>query len=119
MGSEMCIRDSACAVASASDARRPRLTPPSAKPSAPRARKLQGVRAFIGGHQRLVNYWILHRSYSIGIGDTIADARTMDDIVATIDESKREVSGSRMREARRPRRRCGNALAWHSLNNLA
>jgi len=51
----------------------------------------QGVRAFIGGHQRLVNYWILHRSYSIGIGDTIADARTMDDIVATIDESKREV----------------------------
>jgi len=51
----------------------------------------QGVRAFIGAHQRLVNYWILHRSYSIGIGDTIADAKTMDDIVATIDDSKREV----------------------------
>lgn len=48
------------------------------------------MRAFIGGHQRLVNHWILHRSYSIGIGDTIADAKTMDDIVSTIEESKRE-----------------------------
>ena len=51
----------------------------------------QGARAFIGTHQRVVNHWIVNRSYSIGIGDTIADAGTMDDIVATIEVSKREV----------------------------
>ena len=50
-----------------------------------------GARAFFGCHQRVVNHWILHRGYSIGIGDTIADAATMDNIVATIDSSKREV----------------------------
>jgi len=51
----------------------------------------RGARAFIGCHQRVVNHWIVNRSYSIGIGDTIADAKTMDDIVATIDASKKEV----------------------------
>ena len=45
------------------------------------------ARAFIGVWQRVVNYWIVNRGYSIGIGDTIADAKTMDDIVATIDAS--------------------------------
>ena len=50
-----------------------------------------GARAFLGCHQRVVNHWIVNRSYSIGIGDTIADAKTMDDIVATIDASKKEV----------------------------
>ena len=35
------------------------------------------ARAFIGVWQRVVNYWILQRGYSIGIGDTIADAETM------------------------------------------
>mmetsp|Transcript_15235 Transcript_15235/g.35010 ORF Transcript_15235/g.35010 Transcript_15235/m.35010 type:complete len:1631 (-) Transcript_15235:547-5439(-) len=49
------------------------------------------ARAFIGTHQRVVNHWIINRGYSIGIGDTIADATTMDDIVATIDASKRAV----------------------------
>ena len=42
------------------------------------------ARAFIGVWQRVVNYWIVNRGYSIGIGDTIADAHTMDDIVETI-----------------------------------
>ena len=45
----------------------------------------------MGCHQRVVNHRILQRSYSIGIGDTIADAKTLDDIVATIEASKREV----------------------------
>ena len=31
------------------------------------------ARAFIGVWQRVVNYWIVNRGYSIGIGDTIAD----------------------------------------------
>jgi DNA-directed RNA polymerase beta' subunit len=51
----------------------------------------RGARAFLGCHQRVINHWIVNRSYSIGIGDTIADAKTMDDIVATIDASKKEV----------------------------
>jgi len=51
----------------------------------------RGARAFIGAHQRVVNHWIVNRSYSIGIGDTIADTATMNGIVETIDASKREV----------------------------
>ena len=51
----------------------------------------RGARAFLGCHQRVVNHWIVNRSYSIGIGDTIGDKQTMDDIVATIDKSKKEV----------------------------
>jgi len=51
----------------------------------------QGARAFLGAHQRVINHWILQRSYSIGIGDTIADAKTMDDIVSVIEASKKEV----------------------------
>ena len=50
-----------------------------------------GARAFLGCHQRVINHWIVNRSYSIGIGDTIADAKTMDGIVSTIDASKKEV----------------------------
>eukprot|EP00908_Phaeocystis_cordata_P025055 Transcript_7512.p1 GENE.Transcript_7512~~Transcript_7512.p1 ORF type:complete len:1701 (-),score=865.25 Transcript_7512:173-5275(-) len=49
------------------------------------------ARAFIGVWQRVVNYWILQRGYSIGIGDTIADEATMNDIVKTIESSKEEV----------------------------
>ena len=51
----------------------------------------RGARAFLGCHQRVINHWIVNRSFSIGIGDTIADKQTMDDIVATIDASKKEV----------------------------
>ena len=43
------------------------------------------------GHtQWLVNYWILHNGFSIGIGDTITDA-TMEQINETISKAKNEV----------------------------
>ncbi|KAK9451487.1 DNA-directed RNA polymerase II subunit RPB1 [Limtongia smithiae] len=48
-------------------------------------------RDFIGGVQTVVNYWLLHNGFSIGIGDTIADAKTMRNITNTISQAKREV----------------------------
>ncbi|KAK9493318.1 hypothetical protein V1508DRAFT_416385 [Lipomyces doorenjongii] len=49
------------------------------------------ARDFIGGTQTVVNYWLLHNGFSIGIGDTIADAKTMRNITNTIAQAKREV----------------------------
>ncbi|KAK9461884.1 DNA-directed RNA polymerase II subunit RPB1 [Lipomyces oligophaga] len=48
-------------------------------------------RDFIGGVQTVVNYWLLHNGFSIGIGDTIADTKTMLNITNTISQAKREV----------------------------
>jgi DNA-directed RNA polymerase II subunit RPB1 len=41
--------------------------------------------------QKVVNYWLLHNGFSIGIGDTIADASTMRDVTTTIQEAKDKV----------------------------
>ncbi|CAI5756294.1 unnamed protein product [Candida verbasci] len=41
--------------------------------------------------QKVVNYWLLHNGFSIGIGDTIADSATMQDITKTIQEAKAKV----------------------------
>jgi DNA-directed RNA polymerase II subunit RPB1 len=41
--------------------------------------------------QKVVNYWLLHYGFSIGIGDTIADASTMRDVTTTITEAKNKV----------------------------
>ncbi|CCE42368.1 uncharacterized protein CPAR2_200110 [Candida parapsilosis] len=41
--------------------------------------------------QKVVNFWLLHNGFSIGIGDTIADASTMKDITKTIQEAKQKV----------------------------
>ncbi|KAJ9703826.1 hypothetical protein PVL29_005200 [Vitis rotundifolia] len=46
---------------------------------------------FLGHTQWLVNYWILQNGFSIGIGDTIADAATMEKINETISKAKNEV----------------------------
>ncbi|KTW31322.1 DNA-directed RNA polymerase II subunit rpb1 [Pneumocystis jirovecii RU7] len=48
-------------------------------------------RVFFNGIQMVVNYWLLHNGFSIGIGDTIADANTMRDITNTIAEAKAKV----------------------------
>jgi DNA-directed RNA polymerase II subunit RPB1 len=45
------------------------------------------------GLQMVVNYWLFHNGFSIGIGDTIADANTMSYITKTISESKAKVAG--------------------------
>ncbi|ANB15624.1 DNA-directed RNA polymerase II core subunit RPO21 [Sugiyamaella lignohabitans] len=46
---------------------------------------------FFGNVQKVVNYWLLHNGFSIGIGDTIADGATMRDIANTIAEAKQKV----------------------------
>lgn len=45
----------------------------------------------MGHTQWLVNYWLLQNAFSIGIGDTIADAATMEKINETISKAKDEV----------------------------
>ncbi|KAH9626354.1 hypothetical protein KSS87_010048 [Heliosperma pusillum] len=51
------------------------------------------ARKFLGHTQWLVNYWLLQNGFSIGIGDTIADASTMEIINETISKAKNEVKG--------------------------
>lgn len=46
---------------------------------------------FFTGCQTVVNYWLLHNGFSIGIGDTIPDKPTIDKIEAAIEIQKREV----------------------------
>lgn len=41
--------------------------------------------------QKVVNYWLLHNGFSIGIGDTIADSETMKTVTTTIQEAKNKV----------------------------
>uniref|UniRef100_K3ZN27 DNA-directed RNA polymerase subunit n=1 Tax=Setaria italica TaxID=4555 RepID=K3ZN27_SETIT len=49
------------------------------------------ARRFLGHTQWLVNYWLLQIGFSIGIGDAIADAATMEKINKTISDAKNAV----------------------------
>jgi len=49
------------------------------------------TRDFFNANQKIVNYWLLHHGYTIGIGDTIADPATMDKINKTISSAKTQV----------------------------
>ncbi|KAH6664075.1 putative DNA-directed RNA polymerase II subunit rpb1 [Halenospora varia] len=48
--------------------------------------------AFFNGCQRVVNYWLLHNGFSIGIGDTIPDKATIAKIEKAIQDQKDEVT---------------------------
>ncbi|RKF71986.1 DNA-directed RNA polymerase II subunit rpb1 [Golovinomyces cichoracearum] len=48
--------------------------------------------AFFNGCQRVVNYWLLHNGFSIGIGDTIPDKETILKIEEAISVQKEEVA---------------------------
>ncbi|OLL22690.1 DNA-directed RNA polymerase II subunit rpb1 [Neolecta irregularis DAH-3] len=48
-------------------------------------------KGFFNGVQLVVNYWFLHNGFSIGIGDTIADAHIMDIIQEKITEARAKV----------------------------
>ncbi|EKM83352.1 hypothetical protein AGABI1DRAFT_65857 [Agaricus bisporus var. burnettii JB137-S8] len=50
------------------------------------------TRQLFTGLQRVVNFWLFHNGFSIGIGDTIADMKTMSYITQTIIERKAEVT---------------------------
>ncbi|MCJ1438509.1 DNA-directed RNA polymerase II subunit rpb1 [Xylographa pallens] len=46
---------------------------------------------FFNGCQTVVNYWLLHNGFSIGIGDTIPDANTIQSIQTAVTKRKDEV----------------------------
>ncbi|KAL8713425.1 MAG: hypothetical protein Q9220_002624 [cf. Caloplaca sp. 1 TL-2023] len=46
---------------------------------------------FFNGAQTVVNYWLLHNGFSIGIGDTIPDRKTIHGIENAVSEQKQEV----------------------------
>ncbi|KAF2839315.1 DNA-directed RNA polymerase II subunit [Patellaria atrata CBS 101060] len=47
--------------------------------------------SFFNGAQRVVNYWLLHNGFSIGIGDTVPDKKSAAEIKKAIEEQKEEV----------------------------
>eukprot|EP01052_Picozoa_sp_SAG31_P047035 SAG31_NODE_9241_length_1309_cov_1.495041_1_plen_319_part_10 len=47
---------------------------------------------FISGIQVMVNFWLLHQGFTVGIGDTVADDRTKVDIERTISDTKDSVT---------------------------
>ncbi|TGO54691.1 hypothetical protein BCON_0103g00020 [Botryotinia convoluta] len=48
--------------------------------------------AFFNGCQRVINYWLLHNGFSIGIGDTIPNKETIEQIEKAIAKQKAEVT---------------------------
>ncbi|KAI0028851.1 DNA-directed RNA polymerase II, subunit 1 [Vararia minispora EC-137] len=51
----------------------------------------EATKTLFTGLQTVVNYWLFHNGFSIGIGDTIADHKTMGNITKTIAEQKEKV----------------------------
>ena len=49
------------------------------------------TRDFINNCQKVINYWLLHRGFSIGIGDSEADAKTVANVAKIIDDAKKHV----------------------------
>src|SRR5271156_731277 len=49
------------------------------------------IKQFMNQVQTVINYWMLHHGYTIGIGDTIADEATMIKINKTISSAKNQV----------------------------
>jgi DNA-directed RNA polymerase II subunit RPB1 len=51
----------------------------------------EAAKNFLNGAQTVVNYWLLQNGFSIGIGDTIADRDTMENITGLITSAKDRV----------------------------
>lgn len=51
----------------------------------------EAAKNFLNGAQTVVNYWLLQNGFSIGIGDTIADRDTMENITSLISSAKDRV----------------------------
>jgi DNA-directed RNA polymerase II subunit RPB1 len=47
---------------------------------------------FFNGCQAIVNYWLLHNGFSIGIGDTIPDRGTIQQIENAVNKQKADVA---------------------------
>ncbi|KAI9219424.1 Rna polymerase II [Blastocladiella britannica] len=52
----------------------------------------EAAKALLNGCQTIVNYWLLHNGFSIGIGDTIANPTTMNAINKLIENANQSVS---------------------------
>ncbi len=50
------------------------------------------ARDFFSAVQKVVNFWLLHNGFSIGIGDTVPDKATMDAITGFIEKAKGEAA---------------------------
>ena len=48
--------------------------------------------SFFNGAQTVINYWLLHNGFSIGIGDTVPDAGTVEKIQGEVNKKKKEVA---------------------------
>eukprot|EP01132_Coremiostelium_polycephalum_P012859 gene12859-15717_t len=48
-------------------------------------------RQFIDQTQTVVNHWLINHGFTVGIGDTIADAQTMEEVINTISSAKTKV----------------------------
>ena len=53
----------------------------------------EATKMFINTVQKVVNFWLLHHGFSVGVADTIADATVLEVIESQIDQAKRDVSG--------------------------
>ena len=51
----------------------------------------ESARLFLSHNQRLVNYWLLNRGFSVGIGDTVVNTKTMKEVDESISSSKNKV----------------------------
>ena len=54
----------------------------------------EDCRDFINNAQKLVNYWLLHRGFSVGVGDAESDTRTLQKVQDGTREAKRLVKRS-------------------------
>ncbi len=52
----------------------------------------EATRTLFTGLQQIVNYWLFHNGFSIGIGDTVADKKTMEYITEQIKIHKDNVA---------------------------
>ncbi|KIV95877.1 hypothetical protein PV10_03478 [Exophiala mesophila] len=48
--------------------------------------------AFFNGAQTVINYWLLHNGFSIGVGDTVPDEQTVQKVQNAVDSKKKEVA---------------------------
>jgi len=51
----------------------------------------EATKRFLNETQAIVNYWLLHHGFTVGIGDTVADESTMRSINQTITTQKNQV----------------------------
>jgi len=49
------------------------------------------AKLFLNQTQRVINYWLLQRAYTIGVSDTIADMGTISEISGIIEQAKQKV----------------------------